>query len=61
MRYAIIKNEIIINVIEADEDFIKIFDLAVIDENNEASVNGKYIDGKFLPAPFEVIEDAETL
>ncbi len=61
MRYAIIENEIIVNVIEADKDFVARYELAVLDENNEASVGGKYIDGEFSPAPFIVTEDAETL
>lgn len=61
MRYAIIENETIVNVIEADEDFVARYELAVLDENNEASVGGKYIDGKFLSAPFIVTVDDETL
>lgn len=50
-KYAIIENEIVINIIEADEDFINENNLEAILENDKtgvAHIGGKYDGKKFL-------------
>jgi hypothetical protein len=49
-KYAIIENEIVVNIIEADEGFIESQNLSAIletDSTDEAKVGGKVVAGKF--------------
>lgn len=47
-KYAIIKNELVINVIEADEKFVIEHYPDAVEAPNEIGVGDKYIDEKFI-------------
>jgi hypothetical protein len=60
MRYAILDGSIVINVIEADDEFIKSQNLnAIADPEMLASVGDEYVDGEFIHNVV-VINELET-
>ena len=57
MRYAIIENDLVINIIVADEDFIEAHNLNAVAYTDEASIGAIYKDGIFTPTNSVIMED----
>lgn len=63
MRFAIIENNIVINVIDADENFIEELNSDALDVTDKiCGIGFTYENGQFLPpVSFADKDDAETL
>lgn len=61
MRYAIIENDLVINIIVADEDFIATQSYDAVAVDDQVAIGSSYKDGIFTaPAPVIVQESDET-
>ena len=61
MRYAIIENDFVVNIIEADEDFISELSAHTIKVDDVICyIGSRYVNGEFiLPEPL-IINETET-
>jgi hypothetical protein len=57
MKYAIIENDLVVNIIEAEPEFIEAHALNAVTYTDEASIGATYKDGIFTPAAFVIIEE----
>lgn len=63
MRFAIIENNLVINVIEADENFVNELEFTAIDVTDKiCGIGFSFVDGEFHPpVAFADVDDSETL
>jgi len=57
MKYAIIENNLVVNIIEAEPEFIEAHGLNAVAYTDEASIGATYKDGIFTPAPSVIVEE----
>jgi hypothetical protein len=57
MRYAIIENDKVVNIIEAEPEFIEAHNLNAVAYTDEASIGAIYKDGIFTPTNSVIMED----
>ena len=57
MKYAIIENDLVVNIIEAETNFIEAHNLNAVAYTDEASIGATYKDGIFTPTAFVLVEE----
>ena len=57
MKYAIIENDLVVNIIEADQEFIEAHGLNAVAYTDEASLGATYKDGIFTPTHSVTLEE----
>jgi hypothetical protein len=58
MRYAILENDQVVNIIEADLEFIESHDLNAVELNDSIGIGWSYVDGSFIaPASIQVTDE----
>jgi hypothetical protein len=57
MKYAIIENDLVVNIIEAEPEFIEAHGLNAVPYTDEASIGATYKNGIFTPAAFVIVEE----
>jgi hypothetical protein len=61
MRYAIIENELVINIIVAEQDFIDVYYPDAIECNNGVNIGHIYKDDNFIAPPPVIVPPDETI
>jgi len=58
MRYAILENDQVVNIIEADAEFIETHDLNAVELDESIGIGWIYVDGSFIaPASIQVTDE----